>query len=119
MALFDIPFELYDATKSATQSYDYHCRAVQRRNELHKSNFTKRDEAAEPPRLRKANMWPMVAGSAEEDEDRLAFEALRAKIALTVKDYKSYNPVVEDVVKYWEPKDDFEITWCKQFADTV
>jgi len=116
--LTDILLELYDATKSATQSFSYQQRAVRRREDLHKS-ISDKDEATEPHRLQKINAWPVLTGLIKKDEDELAFEALGAQIMATAEEHKTYVLATKDFVRYGEPEDDFEIAWCERFASTV
>lgn len=119
MNFVNIPFELYDATKSANQSCDYQQRAVRRREDLHESLSASKDDTVKPHDLQKTDAWPMLAGPIKKDEDELAFEALGAQIIVTMEDYKTYVPAVEEMVRYGEPEDDFEVSWCELFAGTV
>jgi hypothetical protein len=120
MNFINIPFELYDATKSATQSFDHQQRAVRRREDLHESlSASKDDSVAKSDRLQKTDAWPMLTGPIKKDEDELAFEALGAQITVAAEDYKTYVPAVEKLARYGEPEDDFEIAWCERFASTV
>ena len=119
MILINTPFELYDATKSATQNFVYQQRAVRRREDLHESLSAGKDDVTEPHKLQKTYVWPMLAGPIKKDEDELAFEALGAQITVAVDDYKTYVPAVEEMVRYGEPEDDFEVAWSERFASTL
>lgn len=109
--------DLYNPNASATQSFDHQYKAIGRRKAFQESLSGMEDSASNLPK-QKAPAWPMLAGPVEKDEDELAFEALGAQIAVAAENYKTCVPAAEDVARYGEPADDFEIAWCKQFANT-